>query len=65
MAYLKDLKRSRNLKIGTGLAAVLAALFVAQSALRSTAMAQMGLMAPRFEVDPFWPKPLPNHWVLG
>lgn len=20
---------------------------------------------PRFEVDPFWPKPLPNHWVLG
>ncbi len=21
--------------------------------------------APRFEVDPFWPKPLPNHWVLG
>ncbi len=23
------------------------------------------VMAPRFEVDPFWPKPLPNHWVLG
>lgn len=22
-------------------------------------------MAPRFEVDPFWPKPLPNHWLLG
>lgn len=22
-------------------------------------------MAPRFEVDPFWPKPLPNHWVIG
>ncbi len=21
--------------------------------------------APVFEVDPFWPKPLPNHWVLG
>jgi DNA-binding beta-propeller fold protein YncE len=21
--------------------------------------------APRFEVDPFWPKPLPNHWVTG
>jgi hypothetical protein len=19
----------------------------------------------RFEVDPFWPKPLPNHWILG
>jgi DNA-binding beta-propeller fold protein YncE len=24
-----------------------------------------GVMAPRFEVDPFWPKPLPNHWILG
>ncbi len=21
--------------------------------------------APIFEVDPFWPKPLPNHWVIG
>jgi hypothetical protein len=21
--------------------------------------------APMFEVDPLWPKPLPNHWVLG
>jgi DNA-binding beta-propeller fold protein YncE len=20
---------------------------------------------PRFEVDPFWPKPLPNNWILG
>ncbi len=23
------------------------------------------IMAPRFEVDPSWPKPLPNHWVTG
>lgn len=23
------------------------------------------VQAPRFEVDPFWPKPLPNHWVVG
>jgi DNA-binding beta-propeller fold protein YncE len=21
--------------------------------------------APAFEVDPLWPKPLPNHWLLG
>lgn len=20
---------------------------------------------PRFEVDPYWPKPLPNNWILG
>ena len=21
--------------------------------------------APRFEIDPLWPKPLPNHWRIG
>ena len=21
--------------------------------------------APKFQVDPMWPKPLPNHWILG
>jgi len=24
-----------------------------------------GVVAPMFEVDPMWPKPLPNHWLLG
>jgi DNA-binding beta-propeller fold protein YncE len=23
------------------------------------------VMAPRFEVDPMWPKPLPNNWYIG
>ena len=23
------------------------------------------ILAPRFVVDPFWPKPLPNRWLLG
>src|SRR4051794_26331499 len=23
------------------------------------------VQAPSFEVDPMWPKPLPNHWVMG
>lgn len=21
--------------------------------------------APKFKVDPFWPKPLPNNWIMG
>src|SRR6185503_12545499 len=29
------------------------------------AMAANAVNAPRFEVDPMWPKPLPNHWLLG
>jgi DNA-binding beta-propeller fold protein YncE len=27
--------------------------------------AAQGPVAPRFAVDPLWPKPLPNHWVIG
>ena len=65
MANRTGLTRSKNLMIGSGLAALLAVIFIAQSALNSTAVAQMGLLAPRFEPDPLWPKPLPNHWVLG
>ena len=22
-------------------------------------------LAPKMEVDPFWPQPLPNNWILG
>jgi DNA-binding beta-propeller fold protein YncE len=29
------------------------------------AQSRAGARAPAFEVDPLWPKPLPNHWVLG
>ena len=29
------------------------------------AQSQAVVQAPRFEVDTRWPKPLPNHWVLG
>ena len=32
------------------------------SALRLTAAAQN---VPKFEPDPYWPKPLPNNWMLG
>jgi DNA-binding beta-propeller fold protein YncE len=55
-----------NLKIGVGLAALVAALGAGSFALRRVAVVQAsGTMAPRFEVNPMWPKPLPNHWVVG
>jgi DNA-binding beta-propeller fold protein YncE len=34
-------------------------------ASRIAGQARNSLQAPIFEVDPFWPKPLPNHWVQG
>ena len=46
---------------------LLAVLGATQAWLARTAANQSRDMvnAPRFEVDPLWPKPLPNHWVLG
>src|SRR5919198_245713 len=60
-----NLKRLRNLYLGALFVALLAALFVGQSLLEQMTAAQGKVMAPRFEVDPLWPKPLPNHWLLG
>ena len=59
--------RTRNLWVGAGFIALLATLAVGQVMLEKTAAAQTkgGVQAPRFEVDPLWPKPLPNHWELG
>ena len=52
-----------------GLAAfvgVLAALGVASSLVGRYGQAgAAAVMAPKLEVDPMWPKPLPNHWVIG
>jgi hypothetical protein len=57
----------RNLLIGASFLTVLAALGVAQHSLQQDVIAQQksSVQAPRFEVDPYWPKPLPNHWLLG
>src|SRR5579863_6359548 len=49
-----------------GSLALLAALMATYSALEKRAVVEAaGIQAPRFEVDPLWPKPLPNHWVMG
>ena len=55
----------KPLLIGSCFAAALLALGVLERALEQRAAAQTQVMAPRFEVDPLWPKPLPNHWVVG
>ena len=59
--------KTRKLWIGATLLALLVALGIGQSALQRTAVAQgrNAVQAPLFEVDPLWPKPLPNHWLLG
>ncbi len=58
-------KRLSDLPVGPSLFALLAALGVSAAALATGAQGVRGAQAPTFKVDPFWPKPLPNHWVLG
>ncbi len=56
--------RSRPVVVAAASTAVLASLFVGQSRLEAT-LDHRADRAPAFEVDPFWPRPLPNQWVLG
>jgi DNA-binding beta-propeller fold protein YncE len=45
--------RTRILSIGVALATVLCPV------------AAQAPQAPTFQVEPFWPQPLPNHWLFG
>jgi DNA-binding beta-propeller fold protein YncE len=57
---------SRKHVVGSLLALSIAALGVGQALLQNQAEAQGAtVQAPMFEVDPLWPKPLPNGWLLG
>jgi DNA-binding beta-propeller fold protein YncE len=60
---MKRLFKNRKAYVGASLLAIMMALGAAQLYLQE-AIAQ-GKQAPRFEVDPYWPKPMPNNWVLG
>src|SRR5882672_2831305 len=56
----------RNLRIGATFVAVLAVLGLASLVLdKHSTVNAAATQAPKFEVDPMWPKPLPNHWVMG
>src|SRR5919106_216916 len=57
----------RNVYIGSMFIAAIVTLGIGQSALtrRATAQGADKVQVPRFEVDPTFPKPLPNHWYQG
>jgi len=57
----------RNLLIGATFFAALVMLGIGQSMVSKAAAQAKGNMVqvPRFEVDPAFPKPLPNHWYQG
>ena len=55
----------RRLALGAVSLALIA--LVGLGAMLSRTQAAQGDMVygPMFEVDPLWPQPLPNHWLLG
>jgi hypothetical protein len=56
----------RNLCVGVAVLALAAALATGSVLVGKRAVVHAsGQTAPKFEVDPFWPKPLPNNWVIG
>ncbi|HUF47595.1 MAG TPA: hypothetical protein VMM93_07230 [Vicinamibacterales bacterium] len=58
--------RTRTFLTGTAFLAALGLLVTVDRALDPSVGAQSDLVeAPRFEVDPRWPKPLPNGWLIG
>jgi hypothetical protein len=63
---MPSIEKKRSVYIGAALLAIIAALGFGQVMLENKAGAQgRTVQAPMFEVDPLWPKPLPNHWLLG
>ena len=60
------LTKNRKIVAVAAFAAVTVGLGIGQAFLQRQAGAQgESVQAPRFEVDPLWPKPLPNNWLLG
>ena len=59
--------RSRKFLTGVALATLVSGVAAVSLGHSGAAQAQgaADVMVPKFEVDPFWPKPMPNHWVLA
>src|ERR1700681_3022350 len=59
-------KMTRRVAVAVTVLALLAALEASSALLtRRAAVQAAAVQAPRFEVDPLWPRPLPNKWILG
>jgi hypothetical protein len=61
-----NFRQKRKVMSGVALVAGIVTLGIGQAVLQQHADAQgSSVTAPVYEVDPLWPKPLPNNWLLG
>jgi DNA-binding beta-propeller fold protein YncE len=66
MAAFAASRTLRRSVITTGAVIAAGAVYaVGPTAHPSQANGHLAIEAPIFEVDPFWPLPLPNHWLFG
>jgi len=56
---------TRNGRTAIAFAVTIGTLWIASTLFERAHVKAAAVMAPRFEVDPMWPKPLPNHWIIG
>lgn len=59
------MSRNRTTLLALALLGSIAVLGMASVALDETVAAPTLAEVPMFEVDPLWPQPLPNHWLMG
>lgn len=58
--------QKRSVYVFSAILAAMVSLGVAQTMFeRAAAQGAGAAQAPKFEVDPMWPKPLPNGWLIG
>ncbi|MDE0827870.1 MAG: hypothetical protein OSB03_01565 [Vicinamibacterales bacterium] len=63
---MHTLKGRRGVALAVACLTAVAAIGLGQALLNRTEAAQGDMVyGPMFEVDPLWPKPMPNHWLLG
>jgi DNA-binding beta-propeller fold protein YncE len=58
------MKRTRNLYVGVSVVTLVVVLTAVQLVLQTKTTAQ-GMQAGVYQIEPLWPKPMPNHWVFG
>jgi len=58
------MNKRRKALLGTALVLGITAVGILQTRLDAVASTQT-VRAPIFQVDPYWPKPIPNGWVYG
>src|SRR3981189_3033460 len=61
----EEFMNSRTLSLGLGLAMLIATPALAQMTIVNSALVAKIGGVPQFQVDPFFPKALPNNWLLG